>query len=284
MRGAFIAFIRWYLTLKPWETSGRIYEWIGIKWVDAKLSAVFGEVPLPRYEPGSELPRAYVHNKVLRGQYSEVVNAMCMMIYLGLMLLCLVADHRGLAVWSIVLAFHHWIVLPIERYKRALVEEWLRHPEALTDDWVEQEEWYPRGEKELNHWYFAPKRFESEKFWDRIGVHSFRLFVFWLTRLAESISDSEAAQHAPNQLKSTDVRQLDKFERETRTSETVHLIGILEHLPFALVFLQKLYWPGLIYLLGMAYLNLYAIFLQRHHRVRLFKLLMRRAKRAQTNT
>lgn len=281
MRRAFIAFIRWYLTLKPWERSGRIYEWMGIPWIDAKLSKVFGESPLVRYAPGDSLSREYLQGKMLRGQYSEVVNAMCFLIYVGLMVICWLAGHWGLGAWSALIAFTHWIVMPIERYKRALSEEWMRTEGALTDEPFIDESLYLRSEPQLRHWYFEPKPWESEKLYDRVGVHSFRLFVFWLTQLAETIASDDAKQFSPNQLKQSGAEQLDKFERDTRTSETVHLIGVLQHLPFAIVFLNKLYWPGIFYLLGMAYLNVYAILLQRHHRTRLFKVLLRRAQRAQ---
>ncbi len=280
MRGLFIAFIRFYLRLKPWETSGRLYEWIGIRWVDGLLSRVFGEMPLDRYEPGDTLSREYLLNKMLRGQYSEVVNAMCFCIYVGLAVVCWIPGHLGLTIFALLIAGHHFLIVPIERYKRALAQEWLRHPEALTDEPADVELPYLRTAKELQHPYFRPLKFESEKFYDRIGVHSYRVFVFWLTDLAKSIAEDGAEEFAPNSLRSTKIEQLDKFEKETRTSETVHLLGILEHLPFAIVFLSQVYWVGIVYLLGIAYLNVYAIFLQRQHRVRLFKLLLRRANKA----
>ncbi len=281
MRGVFPTFLGWYLGVKPWEKSGRLYELLGIRWIDAKLSAVFGELPLTRYTPGESLPWAFLTRKLLRGQYSEIVNGMCALIYIGLVLVCLWAGFIGLAAFAGLITVHHLLILPIERYKRALAEEWLSHPEALNDGPADAEVPYLRTVVELKHWYFRPFSFESEKFYDRIGVGSYRVFVFWLTGMVESFADEESRQHAPNQIKNPGIEQLDQFELGTRTSETVHLIGILEHLPFALVFIQKSYWLGIVYMLGIAYLNMYAIFLQRQHRVRLFKVLLRRAQKQQ---
>lgn len=282
MRGSFPKLVRWYLRLKPWEVSGRMYEWMGIRWVDQRLSAMFGEAPLPRYSPGSELPKALLQRTLLRGQYSEIVNFICALIYVGLVVVCLWPGYLGLAVFAALIGLHHLLILPIERYKRALVGEWLEHPEALTDGPADLDPPYLRTRKELVHWYFRPLSFESVELYDRIGIHSYRLFVFWMTNMVESFADEEARVHAPNQIKNPSIEQLDQFERGTRTSETVHLLGILEHLPFAIVFLNKLYWVGLVYMLGIAYLNIYAIFLQRQHRVRLFKLLLRRADKLES--
>lgn len=281
MRGSFTRFIRWYLALKPWERSGRLYEWIGIRWIDLKLTALFGEAPLVRYQPGDTQSRAFLARKSLRGQYSEIVNAMCALIYIGLIGVCLLQGFLGLAAFAGLITAHHLLILPIERYKRALLNEWFAHPEALHDGPADPDPPYLRTVDQLRHWYFRPLSFESEKFYDRIGVHSYRIFVFWLTGLIESFADEESRKQAPNQIKNPSIEQLDQFEVGTRTSETVHLVGILEHLPFAIVFIQKSYWLGIFYMLGIAYLNIYAILLQRQHRVRLFKLLMRRAQKLQ---
>ncbi|MBL8059927.1 MAG: hypothetical protein JNK63_04325 [Chthonomonas sp.] len=277
MRGLFPAFIRWYLRLFPWERSGRIYELTGIRWIDRQLASVFHEPPVERFSPEDRLPRAYVLKRILRGQYSEVVNAMCALIYFGLAVICQVGNFPALAFFAMLITAHHFLIVPIERYKRGLLEEWLSHPEALTDGPADLEPPYLRTRKELVHWYFRPLGFESEKFYDRIGVNSYRVFVYWLTGLIESGATEEAKEQAPNYLKNPTAEQLDEFEKGTRTSETVHLLGILEHLPFAWVFLSKPYWLGLLAMLVIGYLNVYAIFLQRQHRTRLFKLLLRRA-------
>lgn len=279
MRGLFPAFIRWYLKLLPWEKSGRIYEVIGIRWIDRKLSCVFNEAPLDRYAPEDQLPRSYVLKRLLRGQYSEVVNAMCALIYQTLALICWFGGFPGLAFFAELITAHHFLIVPIERYKRSLLDDWLGHPEALTAGPADLEPPYLRTKRELIHWYFRPFRFESEKFYERIFVDSYRTFVGWLTGLIESGANDEAKAQAPNSLKNPNIEQLDEFEKATRTSETVHLIGILEHIPFVWAFLMKPYWLGLAAMLGIGYLNVYAIFLQRQHRARLFKLLLRRADR-----
>ncbi|MCC7102091.1 MAG: hypothetical protein IT206_03330 [Fimbriimonadaceae bacterium] len=282
MRGLFPTFIRWYLRLFPWEASGRIYEYIGIRWIDRQLAGVFHEPPIERYGAGDTLPRAYVLKRLLRGQYSEVVNAMCGLIYFGLVITCWSGNFPGLGFFALLITAHHFLIVPIERYKRALLTEWLNHPQALTDGAADLESPYLRTRQELTHWYFRPLPFESERFYARIGVQSYRIFVYWLTGLIESGASEEAKAQAPNYLKNPSIEQLDEFEKGTRTSETVHLLGIVEHLPFAVAFLAKPYWPGVAVMIGIGYLNVYAIFLQRQHRARLFKLLLRRADKMET--
>ncbi|MBN8690955.1 MAG: hypothetical protein J0L72_09240 [Armatimonadetes bacterium] len=274
-----VAFIKWYLTFRGFERSGAFYRAIGIPAVDRVLARAFGEAPVEPYAPNLEANEASLRTKLFGGLYAEINNMMCNLIYLGMAIICFVTGYQFLAWWSIAIGSTHFIVVLIERYKRLLILEWLEHPEALTAPELEVEVAYPRTEKELRHFYFQPKPFESDKLFAALGVNWFRHFVFWLTNLGGVVADEETKKHEPHRLTGGSILALDAFEKKTRTSETVHLIGILQHLPYLIVFVYTHFWFGLLYFAGMAYLNIFSILLQRQHRLRVFKILMKRAQR-----
>ncbi len=215
---------------------------------------------------------------MFRGQYNEVVNFICVLIFLVLGLLSWWSGVMWLVWLSLILMQHHLIVIPIERWKRIVAQEWRSHPEALDPD---GEIPMPpiRSKSEVTRKPWAPLKFESEEIYEKIGIKSYRIYVFWLLGLADTIADDEMREYTPHVMRSTNAQALDSFERQTRTSETVHWIGILENLPYLGVWLWMSFWPGVIGILGVVYLNLYAIFLQRQHRARIWSVLLKKIDR-----
>jgi hypothetical protein len=277
-RKPLLVFAKWYLTIKPWEKSSRIYERLGIPGIDRVLSKLFGEEVMPAYEPGAIMSKPLLLTKMFRGQYNEVVNFICVLIFLALALLSWWSGVMWLVWLSVILMQHHLIVLPIERWKRILAQEWRSHPEALDPDGeIPMPPIRPKSEVTTKPW--APLKFESENFYEKIWIKSYRIYVFWLLGLADTIADDEMREYTPHVMRNTNTQTLDAFERQTRTSETVHWIGILENLPYLGVWLWMSFWPGVIGILGVVYLNLYAIFLQRQHRARIWSVLLKKIDR-----
>lgn len=266
-------FFRHYMRLTPWERSGRIYEWLGIAKLDRFLAGMFGATVVPRYKPGLTASRNFLSDQYHRGRYSEVVNIICFVIYLVIMAFSVV-HHLTWAFWyAVLLSLTHLQVIPVERYKRALISEWMNHPDQLTDEEIPIRP--RRSPEQLKHWFYSPRPFESEKFYDKLVVDSYRRFVSWLTYM----SQAESRDNAPpvNALKKRSLEYLDDFEAGTRQSEAIHWIGILEHIPFYVAFVNVQAWAALVWMIWPFYLNLWAIFLQRQHRARIMRLLLKRA-------
>lgn len=277
-RQPLLRFTKWYLTIKPWEKSSRIYEKLGIPRIDRTLSKFFGDDTLPTYKEGLVISKPLLLTKMFRGQYSEVVNFICTLIYIALGLLAWWSGVTWLVWLSVILMQHHLIVIPIERWKRIVGQEWREHPESLDPlGEIPSAPIRPKSEITVRPW--APLRFESEQFYEKIGIKSYRTYVFWLLRLADTVADEEMREYTPHVMKSTNTQALDSFERQTRTSETVHWVGILENLPYLGVWLWSGFWPGVAGILGVVYLNLYAIFLQRQHRARIWSVFLKKIDR-----
>ncbi len=271
----FAKFVTWYLKLKPIEKTGRIYEVQGYKWLDKQLCKVFGTVPIERYSPGKTESFDRLVEVLHQGRYMEVVNAMSVTFYSVYVFFFFKDGYTALAWWTVVMMLSHFITLPIERYKRALIIEWLKHPEVLTDPEPGYPE--PRSIAQLNHWFYKPRGWESEKSYEKLGVQSFRTFVNFLTRLSEPDLSLPQPKYKPNTLKSTSYPYLDSFESSTRSSEFIHWLGVIQHIPHWIVFIPQKYWIGLLLEGWLLYLNVFAGMLQRQHRSRMFKLLMKKA-------
>lgn len=267
--------VSWWLTLKSFERSGRFYEFIGVAAVDRWLARVFGDQLIRPYSPDLTESSVRMREAFYKSQYVEVVNMMATLIHLTLLGLILWQGHMGLAVYCFLVMMVHVLPIPIERYKRACIGSWMAHPEALTSgDYTIA---HRRSLGQLQHPYFQPKPWETEERYEKIGVWTFKRFAFWLSSLSNKLPGDQ--ESTTNTLGSRDLGRIDSFERGTRVGEAIHLVGIAQHIPFWWWFAVTQYWVGLIYLLWPLYLNLYAALLQRQHRARIFRLLVRAAQK-----
>lgn len=280
MKVAFQRLCRKYLRLRRWERSGRFYERIGVRWLDYRLAAAFGERPVERYTPERTDSRARLIDSLYRGRYSEVVNAMCVVIYFIISVATFFRGYIGLTAYTLGILFTHLMVIPIERYKRALVIDWLQHPEALSDPEPPLPE--RRTSEQLQHWFYAPKAFETEKFYHKLNVDSYRAFVAGLAYLS-SPEEGDPEAPPPNALRKRTPEYLDAFERTTRSNELIHWLGLIQHLPYWYQFTKDAYIPGILAVVWLFYLNVWAALLQRQHRARIFKVLLRRERAERAN-
>jgi len=266
-----------YLKLKSFEKSGRFYEVLGLSWLDKQLCKVFKEAPVYRYVPGRTDSSDRLVDMIHKGQYTEIINLKCFLFYAAYVGIFYKAGYDWLAWLTVIWAIPHAAVVLIERYKRFLMLDWFRHPEALTAPDPAYPE--PRSLAKLNHWFYKPRSFENEKFYAKIGMNPFRTYVAWLSRLSEPDESMPQPKHKANTLKSTSYPYLDYFENTTRTSERIHWIGVLQHVPYWYLFIRDKYWLGMFLMSWLLYLNIYSGLLQRQHRSRVFKLLIKKANK-----
>ncbi len=276
----FTRLVQWWLTTKSFERSGRIYEVTGVAALDRFLCRIFGDTPLSAYDPNRTESRQRIREAYYKGQYVEVVNIMASLIHLTLLILILFIGHVWLAVYCCLVMVVHIVPVPIERHKRACIMQWLAHDESLEDR--EYVLGHMRSLGQLRHPYFRPKPWETEELYEKLGAWTFKRFAFWLSSLSNKLPGDEVS--TANTLGSRDMARIDAFERGTRLGEGIHLIGIAQHIPFWWTFALQQYWVGLVYLLWPLYLNLYASLLQRQHRARIFRLLVRAAQKREAST
>lgn len=118
--------------------------------------------------------------------------------------------------------------------------------------------------------YFRPLPFESARLYKTLGVPQYGSFTVWVM--------TSVGNRRPDFLASPDSRSILEFEQTTCTSELVHL-GLFASMATATVATVQAGILGpLVWSCVMAWGDLYLVFLQRYHRVRLAPLL-RRARR-----
>lgn len=277
MSGAFRSLVQAWLRLKPWEKSGNLFRALGIPWIDRILSQIFRDPTLSPYQPGQRRNFHELRQAFYKGQYAEVVNVMTTLIYMTLAGLFLWKGVMFGAFYAFAIIIPHVLPVPIERWKRYCIQTWLDHPDSLIHEVPPLPEL--RGEHAFRHWFYTPRRWESEAAYDKIRVNWFRIYVFWLSSLSNKLpGDAESTSNTLPSMR--DARALDSFEQTTRLSEGMHWFGLSQYLPFLFLIPNPAAWPGLLFLLWPTSLNVYSILLQRQHRTRIFRLLLRARDKA----
>lgn len=162
----------------------------------------------------------------------------------------------------------HGLLVVVESYKRVLCDQWL--PVA------ELEEAQPTPlPAETPPGLFRLRKFETERFYRRIGLEAFRQFVTWMmSALTYGLSGRRMVYIAqPSRHLAV------AFERATRVSETVHLCSALSVAP-----LVVLSWIGAplgvaIWSTVIVWGDLMLALLQRYHRSRVWPVIRRMMER-----
>lgn len=137
----FERFLDWWGHLRPFERSGRIYEYLAIRPVYSALARIFGEPRLPSSraitaataETFAALSREEVRTLRDRSHYFESVHLFIGLTYMPLALIQLPLN-AGLTLYALVLILLHLWIVPVERYKRALCVRLLSHTDPTLPD------------------------------------------------------------------------------------------------------------------------------------------------------
>lgn len=117
--------------------------------------------------------------------------------------------------------------------------------------------------------YFRPKRWESTRLYEWLGVRAYKR---WITAVGRHTGHDPSG---PNRyyLWRRDAQGLRDFERKTRGNEAMHLVGIL--LPAAGLLLEAGDPIGRFPLLAVLIANVHPYLLQRYNRLRIVRILRR---------
>ncbi len=132
-------------------------------------------------------------------------------------------------------------------------------------------------------WWFAPKRWESEEFYHRIGIKPFQWMTtaiikyIWLTK--EERKQGVKVEY----LRSMNPTQVLRFEVSTRVGEMVHMaMGLMDGIPLVLAITTKSGWGWVLYFAWIFWGDTWLGFLQRYHRLRVWKLVVRCRKKLES--
>jgi hypothetical protein len=259
----------WWFPIRGWELKGRLWEVLGIRRLYVLTAHMAGEVVLPDLRGGAtELSPESVEEIRRRSRYHEWANVVLFMTYFpGLVAGVLIGNLSFFLLHAILAGVNASCVL-IERYKRSLA---LR----LQSDGQMGVQPIPSvraPEKPSGDWYFAPKRWESEALYQRLGVARFK----------EMLVDGVTACRYPPEERTTNAKFMEGnsledllgLERTTRISESIHLAAFLGRLGMAIAFWGIEFGIDL-YFLVFLILDLYFVLVQRYHRLRVWKVVQR---------
>lgn len=245
---------------------------MGGRWAHRLISAIFGQDYL---DPGSAelLPKSRLLEAIQHARYYAWANGLRGLAYLPVVV--------GLYSCKAWFAFYFLVALMVFHALCVLAEN---HKLAAATELVERRRYSvvepavpTRGEDEMPAFnrYFIPKRIESPRLYEAIGVAAIKKVVNWYIDLTQLTKEERAAGKKAKHMPSTRTGMLD-YETETRQAELMHgIAGAINFIPLAAL-VHARDWALATYVIAIIVLDLYLVLLQRFHRVRIYAALQRR--------
>lgn len=255
----------------------RTLELLGVRGFYLAMSRLAGERMLPRLdEPNAAGWSRQKIAEIREGsRYFLIANVFRLMVYVGPGIVA--AQHSSvipLATMGVIVLFHVLCIV-LELYKSALCR--IHSDKLSSGQWVECEAPDPpdiRLSPRMD-WWFSPRRWESEPLYRVIGVEMFKSMVTWYidnTRLTKEERDSGKR---PSYIKGLSPLETLKFVRDTRVAESIHLCAFFINVPLFIeglvLNLPLIVW----FVLPVLILDAYLVLLQRHHRLRMWPVIVR---------
>jgi len=128
--------------------------------------------------------------------------------------------------------------------------------------------------------YFKPKKIEfyrNQTIYEFLGIKLFKKYLPMTGDIARK--RRKIIQIKLN--KSERINELYRYERETRNNELRHIIATIGCIGLIFITDKKLSWLDLVFLTSLnLYFNIYPIFLQRHNRIRIIKVLLNNGQKS----
>lgn len=213
-----------------------------------------------------------LHERRSGSRYFAAANMIRTVFHLPVIVFSVIYGFKWVTWLFSFFAVCHLLLALVESYKAGIVE--LVPPDEKGS---EIDQFVPANFAE--HW-FSPKPWESEKFYHAIGIKWFQALTtliikhIWLTK-AERKSGVEVEY-----LRSHTPVQVLRFEVATRVGEMVHMaMGLMDGIPLVLAATHKLGWGWVLYFVWIFWGDTWLGFLQRYHRLRVWKLVQRCRKK-----
>ena len=128
--------------------------------------------------------------------------------------------------------------------------------------------------------YFKPKKIEfyrNQTIYEFIGIKFYKKYLPMTGDIARKWRN--IIQIKLN--KAGRINELYRYERQTRNNELRHIIATIGCIALIFIADKKLSWLDLVFLTSLnLYLNIYPIFLQRHNRIRIIKVLVNNGQKS----
>ena len=245
------------------------YEALGVRRVYAQVAGWVHEPLLPatRDVVGS-WAQIQLKEAIQKTHYFTVANLARAALYIPQAIAFGMAKYwQGLLYVALTWAAHLLLVV-VERYKKALALHWMSLATPVE----------PKPERPIPEWpsgIYRLRKFESEKFYKRIGIELFRSFSTW----AISTMTYGFTGQKMTYISQPSRKQALAFERATRVSEAVHIGSAISVAP-----LVVFSWIGAplgiaIWSTIIVYGDVMLALLQRYHRVRVWPVIEKMLRR-----
>ena len=168
-----------------------------------------------------------------------------------------------------VFCLWHLLLVFLEIYKSGIMHRIPADPDAKG---VPGETYVPTpwGDN-----YFTPRKWESERFYERLGIIPFQKFTLWYIYVARLTRQERKQGKQIEFVKHKSFSELARFENGTRIGEMVHSYFVgFDLIP--VLYALLLHHPGWIaYTLFILWGDSWLVLLQRYHRVRIWKTFVR---------
>src|SRR3989337_1862046 len=128
--------------------------------------------------------------------------------------------------------------------------------------------------------YFKPKKIEfyrTQTIYEFFGIKFYKKYLPMTGDIARKRRN--IIQIKLN--KAERINELYKYERQTRNNELRHIITTIGCIGLIFIADKKLNWLDLVFLTSVnLYLNIYPLFLQRHNRIRIIKVLLNNGQKS----
>ena len=251
----------------------RLLELVGIRQMHLLMSRVTGDTPLPPVGQTSPWSRQKLVENRDGSRYFGIANFLRGSLYLWPLLSAWNSGVLWLNGWIIFLLFYHYASVLLEIYKIKRVDALLPAAQEAGIDPP------PNRSSSKTDWWFAPKKFETEEFYRRIGIQAMKVITTTYvdrTKLSpEEQLAGKKAEYLPGKRKTESLQ----FEFGTRVGEALHGVAIFLNLPvvFGLFMVGQLVPGILIALLTLS--DVMLALLQRCHRLRVWRVVVKMRSR-----
>jgi glycosyl-4,4'-diaponeurosporenoate acyltransferase len=139
---------------------------------------------------------------------------------------------------------------------------------------------FARNEKEEMKSYFKPKKIESyrnQTIYEFFGIRLYKKYLPMTGDIARKWRNIIQIKFN----KSGRINELYRYERQTRNNELRHIVATIGCVGLIFITDRKLSSLDIILLSSLnLYLNIYPIFLQRHNRMRIIKVLLNNGQKS----
>lgn len=128
--------------------------------------------------------------------------------------------------------------------------------------------------------YFKPKKikfYRNKTIYEFIGIKLFKKYLPTTGDIARR--HKNIVQIKLNRAER--INDLYRYEKQTRNYELRHIIGTIGFIALIFIIDKKLYLFDVVFLTALnLYVNIYPIFLQRHNRIRIIKVLLNNGQKS----